>query len=51
MKQYIAQVKDADYSFDINAEDHADAHATAVEHLQIIGMEEWIDSLLINLKE
>ena len=51
MKKYLAVVEDEGYEFSINAEDESDARSTAIEHFELIGMEEWIDKLVIKIEE
>lgn len=47
MKKYLAVVENESYEFHINAEDESDARSTALEHFELIGMEEWSEKLVI----
>lgn len=47
MKLFLAEVEGEHYEFHINAENEQDARSTAVEHFELIGMEEWIEKLVI----
>lgn len=47
----VAEVEGTDYSFDIKASSEADAYKTANEHLDLIGMPDWKDKLILNFKE
>ena len=51
MSPYIAVIEGEDYQFDVNAEDEQDARSTAIEHLDLIGMPEWKEFLIIKVKE
>ena len=51
MVKYVAEVLGQDYFFEINADNLEDAHATAVEHVHLIGIEEWVEHLSITEDE
>lgn len=51
MESYIASIEGQDYEFDVQAVDEQDARSTAIEYLDLIGMPEWKDFLIIKVKE